>query len=255
MAAQIIQRNEFGALTQYHDTAQKSAKSLLQVAIKAGKLDAQYNRMEWDKRHGYIGWCLNYDIYDVTVAAVLVQRRETERTKYGTSPHKDYYIIRRCGRGVRVTEAPKARVVKLAKLASELGEVIDTLEGRTQTPLKQVGPFSKKELAYKIVEQRDGRFFSVYDEDFEWVLGKAKTEAATDSHDGGYYVFPSIDAAKIALENNVVFASSWQAGKHLVLMECEVAGRCFNHEHSKWCVTFCRPKKVLETLVALPAAA
>jgi hypothetical protein len=38
--------------------------------------------------------------------------------------------------------ASRARVVKQAKLASELGWVIDTLEGLTKTPLKQVPPFT-----------------------------------------------------------------------------------------------------------------
>jgi hypothetical protein len=128
-----ILRNEFGALVRYPDASMELAQLLLKEAIKSGKLAAKYNHMEWHKRHGYIGWCLNYDIYDVSAAAVLVQHRETERTKYGTSPHKDYYIIRRCGRGVRVTEAAKARVVKLAKLARKLGDVIDTLEGRSKT--------------------------------------------------------------------------------------------------------------------------
>lgn len=148
-AQQIIDcvvRNEFGALVRYSDAAEQSAQLLLKAAIKAGKLDAEYNHMEWHKRHGYIGWCLNYDIYDVTAAAVLVQRRKPSarntaqaRTRTITS-----FDVAATAFGLK---AAKSWVVKLAKLASKLGEVIDTLEGRSKTPLKQIAPCSSKSLA------------------------------------------------------------------------------------------------------------
>lgn len=250
-----ITRNEYGALSLVPEDSRVIAKELLGKAISSKKLDAEYCHMTYQKRLGYTGWCLNYDVYDITKSAVLVQRRETERTKYGTSPHKDYFIIRRCGKGVRVTEAPKARVVKLAKLATKLGQVIDTLEGRTKTPLKQIAPFSEKTTAYKIVEQRDGTFYSVFDNDFEWALGKARTEAATDSHDGGFYVFLSMEEAQVAYERNVVFTSDVLEGKKLALLECEVAGRQHEHDNGKVCVTFCRPMKFIAMMSMLQKAA
>ena len=244
----IITRNKFGAISSMPAEVQAKAQKLLDQAISCGKLDAPYINMERHTRHGYQGWCLNYAIYDVTAAAVLVQRRETERNKYGTSPRKDYFIVRRYGRGVRVTEAPKARVVKLARVADCLGQIIDTLEGRTKKPLKQASAFSEKEVAYKIVEERDGSYYSVYDADFEWRLGKVRIEAATNSHDGGFYVFPSIAAAKEALQQNVVFDPNWQAGKNLVLVECEISGCRYHHDNGKICVSYCRPTRVLEQL-------
>lgn len=246
----LISRNNFGALTQMPAELSAIAKTLLNKAIVGKKLTAPYNAMEWDKRRGYLGWCLNYDFYDINESTVLVQQRETERTKYGSSPRKEYYLIRRCGRGVTVTEAPKARVVKLAKMATELGQVIATLTGKAKKPLTQTAPFTEKTVAYKIVEQRDGKLFSVYDEDFVWHVGKARIEASSDDHTGGFYVFPTIEAAKDALAKNVVFNTSWQAGKKLVLVECETAGREHRHDNGKVCVTFCRPTRVLEELSA-----
>lgn len=121
------QRNEYGALTEMPEALCAVARELLAKAIAAKKLKAPYLDMELHRRYGYLGQCLNYDFYDVSASSVLVQRRETERTKYGSSPRKDYYIIRRCGRGVSVIPAPKAVVVKLAKASSSLGEVIRTL--------------------------------------------------------------------------------------------------------------------------------
>lgn len=247
---QTVARDNYGALTAMPADLATVAKALLSKAIVAKKLQAPYNAMEWHKRHGYLGWCLNYDFYDVTESTVLVQCRETERTKYGSSPRKDYFLIRRCGRGVTVTEAPKARVAKLAKVATELGQVINTLTGKAKKPLKQAAPFSEKSLAYKIVEQRGGQLFSVFDEDFVWSVGKARIEASSNDHTGGFYVFPTIEAAKEAFARNVVFAESWQAGKQLVLVECETAGREHKHDNGKVCVTFCRPTRILEQLSA-----
>lgn len=133
-----VTRDEFGALKTAPEAAFQNAHELLRQAIAAGKLDAPYCDMLQHRRHGWIGTALNYAIYDITDSAVLVQRRETERTKYGTSPQKSYFIVRRCGLGVRVTETSKARVVKLSHVATALGQIIDTLEGRAKKPLKQL---------------------------------------------------------------------------------------------------------------------
>lgn len=239
-----IARNHYGALVSFPI----AALQLLNQAIASDKLDDEYNNIKFDRRGRPIGQCLNYDCYDFHGCAVLVQRRETTCTKYGSCPQKDYFIVRKCGRGVTVKPADKARVVKLSRQATQLGQVIDTLEGRAKKPLKQGAPFSNKQIAYKIVEVRDGSHFSVYDEDVEWALGKARIEAATHDHTGGFYVFPTIESAKTALAKNVVFADSWQAGKDLVLVECEIAGRREHHDNGKLCVTFCRPLRVIESL-------
>ena len=99
------------------------AQDLLGKAVATKKLDAAYDNTSWHKRHGKIGWLLSYDVYDITPSTILIQRREAECTKYGNSPRKSYFTIRRCGRGVIVTEMDKARVVKLAKASTALGQV------------------------------------------------------------------------------------------------------------------------------------
>ena len=133
-------RNEYGALKDMPTELRTFAQELLSKAIAAKKLPAPYHDMELHKRHGYIGRCLNYDYYDVAESCILVQQRETKRTKYGSSPRKDYFIIRRCGRGVTVVDAPKAIVVKLAKISTRLSQVIQTITGRAKKPLKLAGP-------------------------------------------------------------------------------------------------------------------
>jgi hypothetical protein len=133
-----LARNNYGALTVLPEAARATASTLLTTAINCKKLQAEYINGK-NTRHGWLGTALNYDFYDVKDAAVLVQQRITERTKYGVSPRKEYFIIRRRGKGVTVSEASKARVAKLAKVSRTLGDIIDTLEGRSKRPLKAQG--------------------------------------------------------------------------------------------------------------------
>lgn len=138
-----VNRNEYGALKQMPPELHSIAQELLSQAISAKKLTAPYNDMKRHSRHGYLGRCLNYDYYDVTESSVLIQQRETERTKYGFSPRKNYFIIRRCGRGVTVIEAPKPTVVKLAKISTGFGQVIQTITGKAKNPLKLASASTK----------------------------------------------------------------------------------------------------------------
>lgn len=246
-------RDEYGAVDTASNGMLDTAKKLLVRAIKANLLEASYSNFYEHRRWGWLGDSLNYAYYDINKSCVLVQRRYTERTKYGTSVQKDYFFITKNGRAVVVKEAPKHRVMKLAKASKALGDVIATLTGTAKKPVKQKSPFSDKVIAYKIVEQRaDGKLFSVFDSKFEWALGKAKIEAASSDHSSGYYVFDTIANAKEALERNVVFNKAWQAGKRLVLIECESAGRREEYDNKKICVTYCRPTRVLEELTAAP---
>lgn len=235
IALQKPSRDEFGALITLPEHLRSNSSELLTKAVKSGKLDATYYKMEPHKKYGYLGWCLNYDYYDVSPSAVLVQRRETERNKYGTTPHKSYYLIERVGRGVRVTEAPKARVAKLAKSSTEFGQVISTLTAPSK--------------GYKIVEERDGDFYSVFQPDFAWKIGKRRTEPATPNHEGGYYVFPTQGAALKAFAEHRVFADAWTEGKRMVLVECECSGLRHTHDSRKLCVSTCKLIAVIRHLM------
>ncbi len=118
-----------------NDTHIKGARTLLERAIKAGLLDAPY--VSVDRKHR--GSALNYDPYDAKNGIALYQRRYTVCTKYGNSPTKDYVLLRRKGRGVELEwlgGSEKARVVKLSRVATALGEVINTLTGVAKHPLK-----------------------------------------------------------------------------------------------------------------------
>ena len=81
-----------------NDTHLKAARRLLELAIKAGLLDAPY--VDVDRKHR--GSALNYDLYDAKDGVALYQCRHTVCTKYGNTPTKDYVLLRRKGRGVEL---------------------------------------------------------------------------------------------------------------------------------------------------------
>lgn len=225
------------------DTHIKGARALLERAIKAGLLVAPY--VDVDRKHR--GAALNYDLYDAKDGVALYQRRYTVCTKYGNSPTKDYVLLRRKGRGVELEwlgGSEKARVVKLSRVATTLGEVINTLTGVAKRPLK-AKVARQVRTAYKIVESRDGTYYSVYEPDLEWALGKTRIEASTPNHTGGYYVFADRATALHVLARNEVFSDAWQRGKRLALLECEVAGKVHEHDNGKLCVSRVKPVQLV----------
>ncbi len=99
--------------------------------------------------------------------------------------------------------------------------------------------------AFKIVESRDATYFSVFNEQQVWALGKQQVEAATPDHGGGFYVFATKAQALAVLENGNVFNNAWQAGKQLALLRCQVSGRCYEHDNGKLCVSRCKPVQLV----------
>ena len=111
----------------------RAAREILDAAVKADKLDAEY--CDVDRKHR--GSALNYDLYDVVVTrgrvvSALFQARQTTCTKYGNSPVKDYVLLTRRGRAKVpavewLDDARKRRVVRLSRHSLLAGEVIEVL--------------------------------------------------------------------------------------------------------------------------------
>lgn len=107
-------RNVYGAICK-SDPAHLAGRKLIALAIKTKKLDVE--SADFDRRGR--GSALNYDIYDISKSGgtAVIQRRVTTVSKYGQSPHKDYYLIQKKGRGIIVTDLDdiKHLVVRKAK--------------------------------------------------------------------------------------------------------------------------------------------
>ena len=123
-------------------------RKLLEEAIAKEYLKAPY--VDIDKRHR--GSALNYDLYDADRNEVLVQRRYTVCTKYGNSPTKDYFVIRRHRQAIQVllvSDDAKRLVVKRSRTTKELGEVLEVLHRNDEV----FSPPSKCFMVVEILEQ------------------------------------------------------------------------------------------------------
>lgn len=210
--------------------------------------------MEWGrsgKERGHlIGEARHHEIYDVNAEGTraLVCVREVEGTRYGVkTTSKEYFVIARHGRGVRVLPANKAVAAKAAKAAGEtLGAAIEVALGKAKLAVKA----TEIRTGYKLLERTDTSFKSCFDGS-GWHLGQARIEAATDDHTGGFYYYASLEEALRASAKNDVFGSA--VSHHcLAVVEVEASGRHYSHQSdygTKLCATKVRPvREVASTL-------
>lgn len=228
-----------------------AARKMVRVAEEKGKIPASFDDMSWGtsgrERGHRIGFARFSEIYDFTASAVLVCSREVEGTKYGQkTTSKTYFLIRRHGAGLRVTEASKALAAKAAKASgSTLGEAIAVVLGKKS----YTAPANaEKRLGYKVVAQSGEGLESVFDGS-SWEIGKTRTERATPDHEGGYYYYADIETAVENTAKNVTFKEAWRAGKRLVVVEVEASGRHFRHDSGKLCASRVKPLREVAALI------
>ncbi len=231
---QTTARDAFGALR----LPPKSAKELVQQAAARGKLPAAYDDLSWDRKGRASGEAVNHEIYDVndSETRALVCVRHAVGSKYGVrTTSKEYFVIARHGRGIRVLEANKAVAAKAAKAAGDaMGVAIDTALGKRKLAVKT----GTVRTGYKVLVRTVDGFASAWDGS-EWIVGKARVEAATDDHTGGFYYYSTIEEALEAAACNDVFG---EARDHRKLAVCEVEASGRHYEHcarvgTKLCAT------------------
>lgn len=249
-STQAIVRNSYGEIVR--GDALSIACALVAQAGK--KIPSAFDDMEWGtsgKERGHrIGEARHHEIYDVNASGTqaLVCVREVEGTKYGIkTASKEYFVIARHGRGVRVLPANKAVAAKAAKAAGEtLGAAIEVALGKAKLPVKPV----EIKTGYKLLERTETGFKSCFDGS-GWHLGEARIEAATNDHTGGFYYYAGLAEALLAAAANDVFGN---ANNHhrLAVVEVEASGRHYAHqaEHGvKLCATKVRPvREIASTL-------
>jgi hypothetical protein len=105
-----------------------------------------------------------------------------------------------------------------------------------------------KMTSYKIVRVVDGRYYSVFKPDEEYILGQLKKEPAKRRHGGGYYSYPTQAKLLEMFHDHRLF--DYSCYKHpmtLALIDCEISGRIIEYNNGKWASTFLRPLSVLST--------
>jgi len=133
-----LSRSSYGEIirTEFSGAILAAAHALAIEAAAKRRIPAAYDEMAWERVNARvgnkrIGVAVHHEIYDVSpsLRSALVCVREVEGTKYGVKTvAKTYYIVSRHGRGIRVTEANKARAAKAAKQSAELGQALANLK-------------------------------------------------------------------------------------------------------------------------------
>jgi hypothetical protein len=116
------------------------------------------------------------------------------------------------------------------------------LSSERKPPAKRVAMTS-----YKVVRFIDGRYFSLYDPDVEYVLGERLKQRAKPNHGGGFYSLPTIEIGTEFLASCTRFIpfSREIITTQVALIECEIGGRIINYGH-KMSATYLCPIKVIE---------
>lgn len=243
-----IVRNTYGEITRGDVLA--AAHAL--VAQAGSKIPASFDNMSWGtsgKERGHrIGEACHHEIYDINASGTqaLVCVRDVEGTRYGVKTcSKEYFVIARHGRGVRVLPANKAVAAKAAKAAGEtLGSAIQVALGKAKLAVKA----AEVRTGYKLLVRTETGFVSAWDGS-TWEIGQARTEAATDDHTGGFYYYADLDQCLAAAAVNEVFGTHASSHK-LAVVEVEASGRHYAHASAsgtKLCATRVKPVREIAT--------
>ena len=250
-----MKRTAYGELTPTTaaDTdTYRTAQAIVSLAVKSKKIPNSYDTITRDRKGRFDGDALHHEIYDISGSTVLVCVRETEGTKYGVKTiSKNYYLIRRCGRGVTVAEASKAVAAKAAKTQpGTLGYAIAVLTGKDTL----VGKPQPKREGYKAITLDEyGCPVSVWDGS-PWPLGKTRIEQATADHCGGLYYYRTIQEVIEAAHANDIFGDA-REHKNLVIARVEVSGREYGYDSAwqdtatKRCVTRIKPIEIVASVI------
>jgi len=238
--AQIrLSRSGYGEIISYGDTTIPATLAnhranrpyfngldLIDEAATADQIPAAHDNISWydysRRRRAAEGDALHHEMYDVSPDGntVLLCLRRAEGTLYGVKTlSKEYAILTRTpDDGITVTPAKKAVAAKAAKAAGNtLGEALEILRGNGKLPAPAM---PGNGICYKkVAVDEHGRLVSVYDGS-PWNLGQTRHDPARRDHNGGLYVYETLDQARNApFPDESVFRD---AAKDLV--KCQVSG-------------------------------
>jgi len=247
-----LTRSSYGELITSH-TTEPEHRALLATAwnlvkLAGKKLPASHDTLSRDRKGRWDGSALHHELYDINPAATkaLLCCREVEGSKYGVKTlSKTYYLIAKCGKGVKVAEAQKAVAAKAAKSSGQvIGYAIEVIEGKSRLKVKG----QEHRHGYKALTlDESGNPVSVWDGS-PWPLGKTRTEKATDDHTGGFYYYRSLDEVLSAAHQNNIFGD---ASEHqsLVIARVEVSGNEIGPcSTGKRCVTRIKPLEIIASV-------
>lgn len=250
---QTLNISQYGELLATPETS-PLIKGALEMALHAAskkRIPGSYENMEWvriNSRVGKkrIGSAVHHEVYDVTADGrqALICVREVEGTKYGIKTvQKNYFVLTRHGKGVKVSEASKAVAAKASKARGNLGQALEVVLGKA----KLIVESAKPRTGYKLVKRnQEGGLESAWDGS-AWTVEKTRVEAATSDHSGGYYYYATEGEAVAQAKSGTVFGNA-RDHDDLVLVEIEAAGKEYQYESGKRCASRMTITRVMRDL-------
>ena len=218
----MIRRNSYGELTHLQDNPlTPEVNRLIGLATKKRHIPCTSDNLSWDRKGRADGWATHQEIYDIRPSpmTILICIRETEGSKYGVrTTSKDYYLIKRHGRGTKVSPTKKSIAAKAAKISGDkLGHAINILEGKSKLTAPRACPDG---IAYKQVAiLPNGRMASIYDGS-DWLINQERRDKALKDHNGGLYVYDDPSKAAYApFPDNSVHTDAQK-----IIIKCRVGG-------------------------------
>ena len=225
-------------------SAYQAAELLIPAAVKNKSIPAAYDSIGFDNKNRADGSALHHELYDFAPDAAIICIRKTEGTRYGVKTlNKSYMIIERI-EGKIVASKVSIPVAKFAKLPDiKFGQIISRVRGE-EGAVKLPVALSAWDTAYKALALDGDTLRSIFSGE-EYVLSKLKTERAQDDHNGGYYVYPTIEQALQAQ----VPDSSKCLNLPRVIARCEVSGRAVTYGNGKIARTYLRPLEIVAAVL------
>jgi len=118
--------------------------------------------------------------------------------------------------------------------------------GKLSSERKPPTPIGGK-TSYKVVRFIEGRYYSLFKPEQEYILGERVKQPAKPGHNGGFFSYPTLEDGMQYLSccMRCIPFHSEVATPQLALLECEIGGRIIDYGH-KMASTYLRPVKVLE---------
>lgn len=204
----------------------------------------------------YIGSEILLASEELGLVVVLVGYHGSQTEKYGRLGYMTqkgqfyrYYQQQAAGEWTRVDwrvlndELRQLIIDTVDAQAPEWARRPGKLQSERKPPAKHVTMTS-----YKVVRLIDGRYYSLYNPEQEYILGQRVKEPAKSGHRGGFFSYPTTELATQYLERCMKHLPYHAdvATPELALLECEVGGKIIDYGGHKMASTYLRPLRVIE---------
>ncbi len=249
------QRDEFGSLDWphiiIHPIAKMTSRHQKHIAQMIVGIRAQEDFEGATNRRNDNWEAVNTSAYSISLKheAILYQYRKSWGSKYGTQVRKSYYLAvwakaKDSEKHFTEREIPAATARAAVRLfPDDPAGPVEYLLGKREKP----APVPLEDLrGFKLVRERSGEFFSFYDGETPYEIGKSTQQNPHPNHGGGLYMYLSQEMCD---PRNIATITEPEEGERLAILEVVGAGKRIRYpEAGKFAVRSLTPVRVVRYL-------